>query len=132
MTTPPPTEGPWGGRPAARLREWARTHLLPVCSVCREPIDMTLPYNHPRAWTVDHIIPLALGGGAYDHDNIAPCHKTCNRLKGTHLGPFTVPAPTTPNPCTCRAWPEPDDPNCPAHYCRAHQGQCGGTHSRAW
>src|SRR5665648_1151343 len=38
----------------------ARTR--PPCALCGEDIDYTLPWYDPRAFVVDHILPLTLGG----------------------------------------------------------------------
>lgn len=33
-----------------------------VCWLCGEPVDMSLKYPHPRSASIDHFIPLSLGG----------------------------------------------------------------------
>ena len=51
-----------------------------ACGICGEPIDYTLPYLHPREFTVDHKIPRARGGS----DTLAnkqAAHRDCNRAK---------------------------------------------------
>lgn len=34
----------------------------PPCAICGEPIDYGLPHLDPKAFVVDHIVPLARGG----------------------------------------------------------------------
>jgi 5-methylcytosine-specific restriction endonuclease McrA len=45
------------------------------CHLCRKKVD-------PRAWHLDHIVPLALGG-SHTYENVAVSHPECNRAKGT-------------------------------------------------
>lgn len=33
-----------------------------ACHICGEPIDYTLRNPHPRAFVIDHVIPIARGG----------------------------------------------------------------------
>ena|SRR6185369_14798444 len=47
----------------------------PVCGICLEPI------LHIETATVDHIIPLAVGGSNY-RSNVQLAHPKCNRKKG--------------------------------------------------
>lgn len=70
-------------RRAANIRDRHRAAIArtkPPCHICGEPIDYTLPWTHPRAYVVDHIIPLARGGSD-TLSNCAAAHKDCNRLK---------------------------------------------------
>jgi len=56
----------------------------PNCWLCGYEIDYTLPYLHPLEFTVDHRIPLDLGGPD-TLDNCAPAHRRCNRAKSNRL-----------------------------------------------
>lgn len=52
-----------------------------VCHICRQPTDPATAVPHPRAPTVDHVVPLARGG----HHTLGNCktaHFMCNSLKG--------------------------------------------------
>lgn len=54
----------------------------PPCALCGQPIDYGLPPYDPRAYVVDHRVPLARGGP----DTLAnkqAAHRDCNRSKGT-------------------------------------------------
>lgn len=62
-----------------------KRELPPVCHICEKAIDMTLHWNDPYAWTVDHIVPLAEGGAPEDLSNAAPAHRVCNSRKGARL-----------------------------------------------
>lgn len=55
-----------------------------MCALCGRPIDPELPRSHMAGATIDHVIPLALGG----HDkpsNVAAAHNRCNRAKGKRV-----------------------------------------------
>jgi hypothetical protein len=58
---------------AARLRQQAR-----VCAFCGDPIDPELEAPHPLSFTVDHIQPVAYGGGMADPANARAAHRICN------------------------------------------------------
>ena len=61
----------------------------PPCGLCGGPIDYTLPHTDPRAYVVDHIIPLNKGG-ADTLDNKQAAHWNCNRDKGDKLIPPVI------------------------------------------
>lgn len=48
-----------------------------TCILCKSKIDITIAWPDPRSLTVEHIIPLALGG-TDTADNVAPAHFHCN------------------------------------------------------
>ena len=70
------------GRPWRRLVALAKRELPPVCHVCKGHIDITLHHLDDRAWSLDHIEPLALGGAPEDLANVLPAHRICNLRKG--------------------------------------------------
>lgn len=53
-------------------------------------------YCGSDATQVDHIIPIAKGGDAYDGDNLVACCKPCNLAKGKRSKPFFKPGTDTP------------------------------------
>ena len=53
-----------------------------TCHICNEKINRELRNPHPFAATIDHKVPLALGG-QHSWDNVAPAHLRCNQLKGS-------------------------------------------------
>lgn len=55
------------------------------CGICREPIDLGLPFPHRLSVTVDHRIPYALGG-SHDADNLQLAHWACNSTKQARIG----------------------------------------------
>jgi 5-methylcytosine-specific restriction endonuclease McrA len=65
-----------------QLSRRMRTVLDPVCGICGQHIDLTLPYNHPRAWTLDHIVELQDDGDPYNEANLRPACRACNSSKG--------------------------------------------------
>lgn len=61
-------------------RAWQRTRAMvlaqsDVCWLC----------GHPGANSVDHVVPVAVGGAPFDLGNLRPAHLRCNLVKG--LGP---------------------------------------------
>lgn len=55
-----------------------------VCALCGMPIDKTLKYPNPMSISIDHIIPVALGGQS-TLDNLQATHLICNKEKGKKL-----------------------------------------------
>ena len=55
-----------------------------ACGICGEPIDYTLPYRDPRAFVVDHVIPLD-AGGPDTLSNMQAAHRSCNRAKSNRV-----------------------------------------------
>lgn len=52
-----------------------------LCHICRKRIDLTLPSTHKHGPTIEHILPVSLGG-TNDHDNLALAHRQCNQRRG--------------------------------------------------
>ena len=73
----------------------------PPCSLCGQPIDYSLPYLHPGAFVVDHVIPLNKGGLDVI-ENKAAAHRSCNRAKSDRVD-VTTAAPAT-SLATSRRW----------------------------
>lgn len=67
----------WGGRQVARLRALVLATYPPVCRICHQPIDTTLPATHPRGPSVGHVQPRSKGGTNHI-DNLRPEHLECN------------------------------------------------------
>lgn len=70
----------WRNRVAAERRRLERDKGLAVCWLCGVDIDMSLPTNHPRAFSLDHIIPLTRGGRI--DGEAKPAHISCNSERG--------------------------------------------------
>lgn len=49
-----------------------------ICGICREPVEREVA-------TLDHIVPLALGG-AHLYSNVQIAHRVCNSRKGARVG----------------------------------------------
>lgn len=68
--------------------EWYRKKVFEsgsaICGLCDEEIDLELKWPDPMSLTIDHIIPLALGGTNEDI-NLQPTHQKCNFKKGARL-----------------------------------------------
>ena len=56
----------------------------PACHICGQPIDYTLPHLDPKAFVIDHVVPL-IRGGADSIDNVAAAHRACNSTKRARL-----------------------------------------------
>ena len=50
------------------------------CHICKQRIRRTYEYPHPKSATLDHIIPLSLGG-THEYANVAAAHFICNSRK---------------------------------------------------
>lgn len=59
-----------------------RAELKP-CWLCQDPIDYTLPREHPEAFNLDHAIPVSERPDLLlDPLNFRPSHKVCNERRG--------------------------------------------------
>lgn len=56
-----------------------------VCQLCDQPVDPSLPRRHPMGASLDHRVPLVLGG-LHCPDNVQLAHLRCNFRKGSRLG----------------------------------------------
>lgn len=54
-----------------------------TCWLCHDRIDPTVQMPDGRCATIDHIVPLSLGG-KHVWENVAPAHKDCNEFKDTN------------------------------------------------
>ncbi|MGE5747422.1 MAG: HNH endonuclease [Solirubrobacterales bacterium] len=70
-----------GGRPYRRLAKKIRREQQ-VCHLCGLPIDPDLKPPHPGSFTVDHIVPLSMGGKRDDPANCRAAHRLCNMKRG--------------------------------------------------
>ena len=77
---------------AAALRKATSDNGWP-CHLCGKPIDMTLPYTHPLAFTADHLDAIANGGNLLG--DLAPAHRRCNSRRGRKRLAHQVRAPKT-------------------------------------
>ena len=74
-----------GGRPYRR----EAAHLKReggVCHLCGLPIDPDLVAPHPMSFSVDHVVPVSMGGAMHDRHNLRPAHRICNMKRGTGRG----------------------------------------------
>lgn len=55
-----------------------------VCRLCRKPVKRDALVPHPKAPTLDHILPLALGG-LHDYANVQCAHFICNSRKSAYV-----------------------------------------------
>lgn len=58
----------------------------PACHICGAAIDYTLPHLDPKAFVIDHVIPLARGGeDALSNVKAAHRLRDCNSKKRARL-----------------------------------------------
>lgn len=57
----------------------------PDCGICGEPVDMMLKHPSMMRGSVDHIIPVALGGAVDDPKNLQLSHLRCNVTKQARM-----------------------------------------------
>ena len=50
------------------------------CHLCGKKINRRLSHSHPMGATIDHLIPVAAGGGDVP-ENVRPAHRRCNSIK---------------------------------------------------
>ncbi len=67
-------------RDRARRRVAQRVRAGEACTFCDLPIDLSLAYPDPMAFTVDHAIPTS-HGGRDDYELLRPAHNHCNRAR---------------------------------------------------
>lgn len=55
-----------------------------TCRLCGKPVDREARVPEPLAATLDHVVPLSLGG-AHSYANIQTAHFSCNSVKGANV-----------------------------------------------
>lgn len=75
-------------RKGAKIRPAFRAIILErdnwICSLCGKPIPKDAKVPDPLAATVDHVIPLALGG-EHSYENCKAAHFLCNSTKSHNV-----------------------------------------------
>lgn len=56
-----------------------------VCQICHQPVEKRAKMPHPKAPTLDHIIPLSKGG-PHTRENLRLAHFICNSRRGNREG----------------------------------------------
>lgn len=67
-------------RERARRRIAQQVKAGEPCHLCGRPIDLTVRYPDPEAFTVDHVVPTSLGGSDA-LETLRPAHNRCNRQR---------------------------------------------------
>lgn len=60
-----------------------------TCGICYKNIDMNLKFPHRMSASIDHVIPVSIGG-VHSIANVQLAHLSCNASKGNKL----IPAPS--------------------------------------
>lgn len=55
-----------------------------ICQLCGKKVNPKWVGNHPLAPTIDHIIPISLGGADAPY-NVQLAHRDCNKIKSNRL-----------------------------------------------
>jgi 5-methylcytosine-specific restriction endonuclease McrA len=55
-----------------------------LCGLCSTPVDPDVCYPDPMSPSLDHVVPLSLGG-AHTYENVQLAHLTCNVSKGNRV-----------------------------------------------
>jgi 5-methylcytosine-specific restriction endonuclease McrA len=77
----------WKKRVARERRRLTRDPSAAVCWLCGDPIDMDLPHDHDRAFSLDHVVPVGRGGDEA-RGEARPAHRACISARGDgHRGP---------------------------------------------
>jgi len=63
------------------LQAWLNA-TTDICWICGRHVDFTVHPRHRRAPSLDHAIPLSLGGNLLDPDNARQAHYGCNSARG--------------------------------------------------
>lgn len=74
--------GAQGPEPIFRRKVFERDGW--TCRLCRKPVDRDAEVPHAKAATVDHILPLALGG-EHVYSNVQTAHFMCNSVKSANV-----------------------------------------------
>jgi 5-methylcytosine-specific restriction endonuclease McrA len=70
--------------------QWQRVRLEVLrgathCTLCHRLLDFNAPPRSAWAPSVDHIVPIALGGRAFARSNLRAVHYSCNSSRGTGM-----------------------------------------------
>lgn len=49
-----------------------------ICCLCGQPMRLDLPGTHPEGPTLEHLIPVSLGGSPTHPNNLSASHHRCN------------------------------------------------------
>lgn len=60
-----------------------------VCGLCDEPVPRDAVYPDPLSASLDHVVPLSLGG-AHSLENVQLAHLSCNVRKGARVDVVSV------------------------------------------
>jgi len=55
-----------------------------ACNICSEPVDRNISWPDPMSPSLDHVLPLSLGGH-HTMENVALAHLSCNVRKGNRV-----------------------------------------------
>lgn len=66
-----------------KIGEQLKAQRRPCC-ICHQPIDYSLPHDHPEAFTIEHRFPRSTHPHLEsDPANCDAAHASCNKRRGT-------------------------------------------------
>lgn len=68
-------------RSRSTFRALVAEHDEWVCGICNKPVDPNVKHPDPKYGSIDHIIPISMGGSS-DNGNLQLAHLVCNLRKG--------------------------------------------------
>ena len=72
-------------------------HTQEYCALCGGRVDFDRKFPDPMSPSIDHIIPVALGGHPSALDNMQLTHLGCNSSKGNRIKPKVEPRTPSSN-----------------------------------
>lgn len=66
------------------LKGWLNATTT-ICWICGGHVDFTVHPRHRLAPSLDHAVPLSLGGDLLDPDNARQAHYGCNSRRGNRI-----------------------------------------------
>jgi 5-methylcytosine-specific restriction endonuclease McrA len=85
---------PWRRLQARVIRENS------ICWLCGAVVDKAIKWPDPLSPSVDHLVPLSMGGSLTDPRNVRLAHLRCNSSKGNGRRGKSAPDPLP----TSRRW----------------------------
>lgn len=77
-----------------RERDTIKERVMREGGLCAIPsagcpgfFDFSLPWLHPWAFTIHHLMPTSLGGARDHPSNMVPAHRRCNEVLGNRVEP---------------------------------------------
>lgn len=81
------------GKLGARVERFSPAEIYErdrwTCGICKRPVDHRTEYPDPLSPSIDHVVPLSLGGD-HTRENVQCAHLVCNLSKGNDPSRVTI------------------------------------------